>query len=28
MPRLAALGELFFGQNLFALQLGDPLLIG
>jgi len=28
MTRLAALGELFFSQNFFPLQLGDTLLVG
>lgn len=28
MSRLAALGELFFGQNFFPLQLSDAFLIG
>ncbi|RXV62243.1 hypothetical protein C6W92_11400 [Roseovarius sp. A46] len=28
MSRLAALGELFFSQNFFPLQLGDTLLVG
>ncbi len=28
MSRLSALGELFFSQNFFPLQLGDTLLVG
>lgn len=28
MPGLAAIDDLFLSQDLFPLQLGDPLLIG
>ncbi|WP_228408525.1 hypothetical protein [Profundibacter amoris] len=28
MPRLAALGQLFFGHQFFTLQLGNALFIG